>query len=216
MAELKMGGYDYLPQPLDKDKEEKLTILAYEKDTAAKKKLIEHNLRLVFYVSNKFKKNYKDGDDLTSVGTIGLIKAIDNFDPNKKIKLSTYAARCIENEILMYLRKSKKHENIKYLQDTLYSDNKGNEMKISDLLGTDKEEVHKEVSKKTEIDIVKTLVEKLPETEREIIKYRYGIDCEPKRQAEIAELLNISQSYISRIEKKVIEKLRKKYEKITS
>lgn len=209
-------GYEFLPYPLNKEDEEKLTIKAYEKDPEARKLLIEHNLRLVFFVSNKFKKNSSEKEDLTSVGTIGLIKAVNNFNPTKKIKLSTFAAKCIENEILMYLRKAKKHENEKSLQEAMNGHLKGKEVYVVDTLGTDKEEVEKIITKQVEYEIVKRMVQNLPDIEREIIQYRYGIGVEKKKQADIALLLNISQSYISRIEKKVISKLKNIYEQMTN
>nr|WP_245684744.1 RNA polymerase sporulation sigma factor SigK [Orenia metallireducens] len=199
-------------QPLSKEEEEECLMRLAEGDLAAKDKLIEHNMRLVAHIVKKFENTKEDNEDLISIGTIGLIKAIDSFNPNKNTRLATYSARCIENEILMHLRKTKKLNNEKLMHEPIGSDKEGNEIKLIDILGTAVDVV----SEKVELAMKEeTLYEKLKELdsrERKVLELRYGLqDGQEKTQREIANRLNISRSYVSRIEKKAVNKLYKKF-----
>lgn len=202
-----------LPKPLEKKLENDLLILSSKGDERAREKLIEHNIRLVIHVANRFKTRYFDEDDLSSVGTIGLIKAVRTFDVNKDIKFATYASRCIENEILMLLRQTKKRDKEDSYEGAISLDSEGNELSVLDTLGTEKEEIEEQMVFNEKIEQLKSIIYELPEKEKEIILYRYGIDRQRKCQSEIAELLNVSQSYISRVERRIIEKLKKSYQR---
>lgn len=204
-----VGSSDALPEPLSKEDEIKY-LKEFEGGSAdAKNKLIEHNLRLVVYLSKKYENAKIDLEDLVSIGTIGLIKGINTYKMDKNIKLATYASRCIDNEILMYLRKNKKRNADVSLEESLSFDAEGNELHLEDILGTEPDLVTKELE---DNDLKMTLmkeINKLPARDREIMKLRYGLFGEKEiTQKELAEKLNISQSYISRIEKKVIRRIK--------
>lgn len=208
-----IGGSDVLPSPLEPVKEAK-AIAELESETAdeAKALLIEHNLRLVVYIAKKFDNTGVGVEDLISIGTIGLIKAINTFNPGKKIKLATYASRCIENEILMYLRRTSKTRMEVSFDEPLNVDWDGNELLLSDILGTDEDVIYRDMEMEIEYTLLKRAIEKLSEREKTIIQLRFGIgrrDGEEKTQKEVADLLGISQSYISRLEKKIIGRLKK-------
>lgn len=204
-----VGSADKLPEPLSKDDEVKYVMMAMEDDEDARNKLIEHNLRLVVFLAKKYENTGVDLEDLVSIGTIGLIKGINTYKIGKNIKLATYASRCIDNEILMYLRKNKKRNADVSLEESLSFDAEGNELHLEDILGTDPDLVTKELE---DNDLKMTLfkeIEKLPSRDKEIMKLRYGLfGSKEITQKELAEKLNISQSYISRIEKKVIKKIK--------
>lgn len=210
-----IGGGEALPEPLDQE-EEKLLVGKYmQGDVTAKSKLIEHNLRLVVYIAKKFENTNVDIEDLISVGTIGLIKAVNSFDEAKQIKLATYASRCIENEILMHLRKVVKTRNELSLDEPLNVDWEGNVLLLSDVLGTESDVIYKDVENDVEREILIASFNKLPPRERQIVKLRFGILGSPKKtQKEIADMFGISQSYISRLEKKVMKKLKKEMSKM--
>ncbi len=209
-----IGGGEALPEPLDQE-EEKLLVGKYmQGDATAKSKLIEHNLRLVVYIAKKFENTNVDIEDLISVGTIGLIKAVNSFDEAKQIKLATYASRCIENEILMHLRKVVKTRNELSLDEPLNVDWEGNVLLLSDVLGTESDVIYKDVENDVEREILIASFNKLPPRERQIVKLRFGILGSPKKtQKEIADMFGISQSYISRLEKKVMKKLKKEIDR---
>ena len=204
-----VGASDILPEPLSKEDELKYLNEFANGSIDAKNKLIEHNLRLVVYLSKKYENTKVDLEDLVSIGTIGLIKGINTYKVDKNIKLATYASRCIDNEILMYLRKNKKRNGDVSLEEYLSYDNEGNELHLDDILGTDPDLVTKELE---DNDLKLTLmkeIEKLPNRDKEIMKLRYGLfGAKEITQKELAKKLNISQSYISRIEKKVIKKIK--------
>ncbi len=204
-----VGALDALPEPLNKEDEMKYLSLATKGDIDAKNKLIEHNLRLVVYLSKKYENTKIDLEDLVSIGTIGLIKGINTYKMDKNIKLATYASRCIDNEILMYLRKNKKRNADVSLEESLSFDAEGNELHLEDILGTEADLVTKQLE---DDDLKHTLlkeIEKLPKRDKEIMKLRYGLFGQKEiTQKELAKKLNISQSYISRIEKKVIKKIK--------
>ena len=207
-----IGGTDVLPPPLENEKEEEVIgRLGTEDDQEAKKLLIEHNLRLVVYIAKKFDNTGVGVEDLISIGTIGLIKAINTFNPTKKIKLATYASRCIENEILMYLRRNSKTKLEVYIDEPLNVDWDGNELLLSDILGTEEDLVYKDIEDEVDLNLLEQAMDILSDRERTIIELRYGIghDDEEMTQKEVADLLGISQSYISRLEKKIIRRLRK-------
>ena len=204
-----VGASDILPEPLSKEDELKYLVEYQNGSVEAKNKLIEHNLRLVVYLSKKYENTKVDLEDLVSIGTIGLIKGISTYKIDKNIKLATYASRCIDNEILMYLRKNKKRNADVSLEESLSFDAEGNELHLEDILGTEPDIVTKEIE---DDDLKKTLINeinKLPKRDKEIMKLRYGLFGEKEiTQKELAEKLNISQSYISRIEKKVIKRIK--------
>ena len=204
-----VGAQDALPEPLSRQEELKYLEEASKGNVEAKNKLIEHNLRLVVYLSKKYESTKIDLEDLVSIGTIGLIKGINTYKMDKNIKLATYASRCIDNEILMYLRKNKKRNGDVSLEESLSYDSEGNELHLEDILGTDPDLVTKELE---DNDLKVTLMKEinnLPERDKQIMKLRYGLFGEKEiTQKELAEKLNISQSYISRIEKKVIKKIK--------
>lgn len=201
------------PKPLEKDEEKIVIEKAYNGCELSQSKLIEHNLRLVIYIANKYKNTEVESDDLISIGSIGLIKAVNTFNPHKNIKFATYASRCISNEILMHLRKEKKKRKEMFLEDTVKSDSEGNSLSIMDVVGTGKEEIEHEILLNDNVKIIKSILYTLPEDERKIIQFRFGIDCERKKQTDIARFFNISQSYVSRIERKVLKKIKNKFEK---
>ncbi len=204
-----VGATDVLPPPLSKSEEEYYVTMACDGDLFARDKLIEHNLRLVVFLAKKYENTNVDLEDLVSIGTIGLIKGIKTFSSDKNIKLATYASRCIDNEILMYLRKNKKTKIEVSLDESLSYDPDGNELKLEDILGTDADLVTKNLEKETERKIVMEEISKLKDRDKEIIVLRYGLEGHNEMtQKEVADLLGISQSYISRIEKKVIKRIR--------
>ena len=214
-----IGGTDVLPPPLENEKEEEVIgRLGTEDDQEAKKLLIEHNLRLVVYIAKKFDNTGVGVEDLISIGTIGLIKAINTFHPTKKIKLATYASRCIENEILMYLRRNSKTKLEVSIDEPLNVDWDGNELLLSDILGTDDDVISQRLENEVEIKLLGKAISKLSPREQTIIKLRFGLgrqEGREKTQKEVADLLGISQSYISRLEKRIMKRLKKeivKYE----
>ena len=209
-----IGGTDVLPAPLGVDEENAAILeLGTEKDEEAKKLLIEHNLRLVVYIAKKFDNTGIGVEDLISIGTIGLIKAIHTFNRNKNIKLATYASRCIENEILMFIRKHSSKKREVSFDEPLSVDWDGNELLLSDILGSESDSVSRRMEDEEEKRILRTAVESLSERERIIIEMRFGLyGAKELTQKEVADTLGISQSYISRIEKKVMLDLRKKIE----
>ena len=205
-----IGGSDVLPPPLDKDEENAAIAALMQGDHEARQALIEHNLRLVVYIARRFENTGVNIEDLISIGTIGLIKSIGTFNPDKKIKLATYASRCIENEILMFLRKKSSHRAEISIDEPLNTDWDGNELLLSDVLGTDGEEVIKPIEEDVERQLLMEAVDRLDERERSIILMRFGLEgYEELTQKEVADLLGISQSYISRLEKRIILRLRR-------
>lgn len=208
-------GAEALPKPLTPEEEEQYAVAAKNGDAAAREKLIEHNLRLVVYIAKKFENTSVDTEDLVSIGTIGLIKAVNGFDPEKKIKLATFAGRCIENEILMYLRKTVRLKTEVSLDEPLNVDGEGNELLLGDVLGTDNDLVFKNLETTVEKQLLAEGLKKLSERERKIVDLRFGLDGgEERTQKEVADLLGISQSYISRLEKKIIKRLKKEISKL--
>ncbi len=204
-----VGSSDILPPPLDKDEEENLVKLSNSGDLDARNKLIEHNLRLVVFLAKKYDNTMYDLEDLVSIGTIGLIKGIKTYKLDKNIKLATYASRCIDNEILMFLRKNKRRMNEISLEDTINFDSEGNELKFEDIFGTEEDVVEKELENKENQKLMINEILKLNERDKIIIEKRYGLfGNEELTQKEIANKMSISQSYISRIEKKVVKKLK--------
>jgi len=203
-----VGSTDILPEPLSKEEEEKYVDMFQNGDLKARDKLIEHNLRLVVYLSKKYENTKVELEDLVSIGTIGLIKGINTYKNDKNIKLATYASRCIDNEILMYLRKNKKRKADVSLDESLSFDSEGNELHLEDILGTEKDIVTKDLEENDLRKIMLKEIGKLNERDKQIMVLRYGLnDTKEYTQKEVAELLGISQSYISRIEKKVISKI---------
>ena len=204
-----IGSTDILPPPLSKEEEYNLALKSSLGDKYARDKLIEHNLRLVVFLAKKYDTTMYDLEDLVSIGTIGLIKGIKTYKLDKNIKLATYASRCIDNEILMFLRKNKKRTKEVSFEDSINFDSEGNELKIEDVFGTDEDIVHKSIECQEDKLILEREINNLDERDREIIELRYGL-CGNKEltQKELADKLSISQSYISRIEKKVIKKLK--------
>lgn len=208
-----IGGADVLPPPLEAE-EEQMVIekLSTEEGTQAKATLIERNLRLVVYIAKKFDNTGVGVEDLISIGTIGLIKSINTFNPDKNIKLTTYASRCIENEILMYLRRNSKTKMEVSIDEPLNVDWDGNELLLSDVLGTDEDVIYKDIEDEVERKLLIKAVSKLNKRERAIIELRFGLNNENGEeltQKEVADMLGISQSYISRLEKKIIGRLKK-------
>ena len=214
-----IGGNDVLPPPLDNE-EESICIrkVLDENNQDSRAKLIEHNLRLVVYIAKKFDNTGVGVEDLISIGSIGLIKGINTFNPNKNIKLATYASRCIENEILMYLRKNNKTKLEVSIDEPLNVDWDGNELLLSDILGTEEDIISKNIENEVEKKLLYKAIDKLSNREKTIVKMRYGLnnaDGEEMTQKEVADSLGISQSYISRLEKKIIKRLKReivKYE----
>lgn len=208
-----IGGSEILPAPLEAEEEmEAIGLLGTEEDQRARKALIEHNLRLVVYIAKKFDNTGVGVEDLISIGTIGLIKAINTFDPDKKIKLATYASRCIENEILMYLRRNNKTRMEVSIDEPLNVDWDGNELLLSDILGTDEDTIYRDLEQEVEKKLLIKALGRLSSREQTIIKMRFGIGSpggEEKTQKEVADMLGISQSYISRLEKKIMKRLKR-------
>lgn len=204
-----VGSSDKLPEPLSKELEMELVLKSQEGDLQARNKLIEHNLRLVVFLSKKYENTNVDLEDLVSIGTIGLIKGVKTYKTDKNIKLATYASRCIENEILMFLRKNKKRKGEVSFEDSLSYDAEGNELHLEDVLGTDADIVTKGLEDETDKKLLRQEIKKLKERDQQIMILRYGLfGGQEMTQKEVAELLGISQSYISRIEKKVIRRLK--------
>ena len=204
-----VGSSDILPEPLSREDEEAYLVMAMDWDIHARDVLIEHNLRLVVFLAKKYENTKVDLEDLVSIGTIGLIKGINTFKPDKNIKLATYASRCIDNEILMYLRKIKKSKTEVSIDASLSFDAEGNELHLEDILGTESDIVTKGIEEETDKKLMLDEVMKLNPRDRDIIILRYGLMGHNElTQKEVAELLGISQSYISRIEKKVIRRLK--------
>lgn len=206
-----IGGADILPPPLESKKEaEMISLLGTEGEKEARSLLIEHNLRLVVYIAKKFDNTAVGVEDLISIGTIGLIKAINTFNPEKNIKLATYASRCIENEILMYIRKLTAQKSEISLDEPINTDWDGNELLLSDILGTDGDTVMRPMEESVERQLLREALLRLPQRERDILVLRYGLGgCQEKTQKEVADLLGISQSYISRLEKRIMLRLRR-------
>lgn len=214
-----IGGNDILPAPLPPEQEASaISLLNTDQEKEAKAVLIEHNLRLVVYIAKKFDNTGVGVEDLISIGTIGLIKAINTFNPVKKIKLATYASRCIENEILMYLRRNSKTKLEVSIDEPLNVDWDGNELLLSDILGTDEDVISRRLEDEVEITLLGKAINKLTPREQTIIRLRFGLNSaegKEKTQKEVADLLGISQSYISRLEKRIMKRLKKeivKYE----
>jgi len=208
-----IGGSQTLPAPLSK--EDEMYHLCNIRDKNSRSILIEHNLRLVVYIARKFENTGVGLEDLISIGTIGLIKAINTFNPEKNIKLATYASRCIENEILMYLRKNSNTRQEISINEPLNTDYDGNELLLSDILSEDGDEVQKSLDEELDKELLTLALEKLNCREKEIMRLRYGLSGgEEKTQKEVADLLGISQSYISRLEKRIILRLKKEMEKL--
>ncbi|MBQ6146154.1 MAG: RNA polymerase sporulation sigma factor SigE [Clostridia bacterium] len=198
-----------LPPPLSPE-EERSCVLAAKTSEAARNRLIEHNLRLVVFIARKFENTGVQAEDLISIGTIGLIKAVNTFDPEKKIKLATYASRCIENEILMYLRRSCKLKLEVSLDEPLNVDWDGNELLLSDILGTDGEEVSRELEDEVDRRLLWAALGRLDPRERRIVEMRFGLgDQAPRTQKQVADAMGISQSYISRLEKRIMDHLKR-------
>ena len=208
-----IGGSEVLPAPLELEEETAaIESLGSEEDEKAKKMLIEHNLRLVVYIAKKFDNTGVGVEDLISIGTIGLIKAINTFNPTKNIKLATYASRCIENEILMYLRRNNKTKLEVSIDEPLNVDWDGNELLLSDILGTDEDTIYKDLETEVEHKLLLRAISRLSQREQRIVQMRFGIgtcDGEEKTQKEVADILGISQSYISRLEKKIMQRLKR-------
>ena len=211
-----IGGSDTLPVPLSKDEEEELIHRLRVGDLSVKTELIERNLRLVVYIARKFENTGICIEDLISIGTIGLIKAINTFNPQKNIKLATYASRCIENEILMYLRKNSNSRSEVSIDEPLNVDWDGNELLLSDILGTDNDVICKNIEDEVDKELLLQALDKLGVRERKIMELRFGLgNCKEKTQKEVADLLGISQSYISRLEKRIIGRLKKEIAKMS-
>ena len=212
-----IGGTEVLPPPLmDEQENEMIRELGTEGEDGAKAVLIEHNLRLVVYIAKKFDNTGIGVEDLISIGTIGLIKSINTYNPEKNIKLATYASRCIENEILMYLRRNNKTKLEVSIDEPLNVDWDGNELLLSDILGTDEDIIYRDIENEVERKVLKSAIGKLSERERTIINLRFGLDKEDGEemtQKEVAGLLGISQSYISRLEKKIMKRLKREMSK---
>ena len=207
-----IGGSDTLPPPLSKAEEERAVAALEHGDDAARKLLIEHNLRLVVYISKRFENTGVNIEDLISIGTIGLIKAVNTFKAGKNIKLATYASRCIENEILMYLRKISAQRTEISFDEPLNTDWDGNELLLSDILGTDEDVIYRDIEAEVEHHLLGKAIDKLSGRERLIVELRYGLGKGGGReltQKEVADKLGISQSYISRLEKKIMRRLKK-------
>lgn len=205
-----IGGSDTLPAPLTRELEAEMIARLENGDPEAKSALIEHNLRLVVYIARRFENTGVGIEDLISIGTIGLIKAVSTFKSDKNIRLATYSSRCIENEILMHLRKTAQHKSEVSFDEPLNIDWDGNELLLSDILGTDGDTVMRPIEADVDRKLLMDALEKLPPRENQIITMRFGLDGRPERtQKEVADSLGISQSYISRLEKRIITRLKK-------
>ena len=212
-----IGGSDVLPAPL-KGAEEQAALEALEQgDEKAKQRLVEHNLRLVVYIARRFENTGINLEDLISIGTIGLIKAIGTYKLDKKIKLATYASRCIENEILMYIRKTANQKTEVSLDEPINMDCDGNELLLSDILGTEEDLILRPLEEDVDIHVLRQSLRELPEREREIVLMRFGLEGRKElTQKEVAQKMGISQSYISRLEKKIMQRLKKEFIRQTS
>lgn len=205
-----IGGSTTLPPPLEKDEEDRLIEIFRTNPEKVREELIERNLRLVVYISKKFENTGINIEDLISIGTIGLIKSINTFNPDKNIKLATYASRCIENEILMYLRKNSNKKTEISIDEPLNVDWDGNELLLSDILGTDNDIIYHNLESEIDKELLEIAMQTLTQRERNIMELRFGIRRrDAKTQKEVADILGISQSYISRLEKKIISRLKK-------
>ena len=210
-----IGGGEVLPSPYSAEEEANMLAKLSAGDKRVRDDLIEHNLRLVVYIARRFENTGVDLDDLVSVGTIGLIKAVGSFNSEKNIKLATYASRCIENEILMHLRRTVKQKSEVSFDEPLNTDWEGNELMLSDVMGTDGDVVYKRIENGVETELLGVALTKLNDREREIMELRYGLNGgEEKTQREVADMLGISQSYISRLEKRIIVRLKKEFSKM--
>lgn len=204
-----VGSADKLPEPLSKEDEVKYVTLSMEGNKEARAKLIEHNLRLVVFLAKKYENTGESLEDLVSIGSVGLIKGVNTYKLGKNIKLATYASRCIDNEILMFLRKNKKRRGEVSFEDSLSFDSEGNELHLEDVLGTDSDIVTKEIERETEKNMLYREINNLNDRDKQIMIMRYGLfNTEEMTQKDVANILGISQSYISRIEKKVIKRLK--------
>lgn len=209
-----INGSETLPAPLDKEEERKIMQRIIDGDEKAREPLIVHNLRLVVYIAKKFESPSAGAEDLISIGTIGLIKAVNTFSPEKNIKLATYASRCIENEILMFLRKSSQLKNEVSIDEPLNTDRDGNELLLCDILGSDPDTVNNNIEHEIEKRLVLNAVSKLNDRECLIMELRFGLNGKKEHtQKQVADKLGISQSYISRLEKKIISRLKHELEK---
>lgn len=211
-----INGADTLPPPLSKEEEQKAFELLQKGDKKGRELLIIHNLRLVVYIAKKFESTGIGIEDLISIGTIGLIKAVKTFRPDKNIKLATYASRCIENEILMYLRKTTQHRNEISIDEPLNFDSEGNELLLSDILGTDSDTVNRGIESEVEKNLLLQEIDRLNPREKQIMQMRFGLGNYKREmtQKQVADEVGISQSYISRLEKRIIKNLRESLEKI--
>ena len=212
-----VGGSDILPPPL-RGEEEKQAIEGLNRgDEAARQTLVEHNLRLVVYIARRFENSGTNLEDLISIGTIGLMKAIGTYRSDRNIKLATYASRCIENEILMYFRKIANQKTEISLDEPINLDGEGNELLLSDVLGTAEDEIQRPLEADAEVQVLRKALTELPDREREIVNMRFGLEGQKElTQKEVAQKLGISQSYISRLEKRILGKLRKEFLRQTS
>ena len=209
---LYIGGAEKLPEPLTPDEEKELLIRLNNNDEIARKILVERNLRLVVYIAKKFENSAINIEDLISIGTIGLMKAINSFNMDKNIKLATYASRCIENEILMHLRKTQRIKTEVSIDEPINTDSEGNDLALGDILGTENDVIFKQVEDSDNKKVIDLAIKNLDSREKIIMEMRYGFDGKNElTQKEVADKLGISQSYISRIEKKVIERLKKQF-----
>ncbi len=210
-----IGSSETLPPPLTPEEEQALLLRLDQAGDAARTELIEHNLRLGVYIARKFENTGIPVEDLISIGTIGLIKAVNTFDCHKKIKLATYASRCIENEILMQLRRTSKMRYEVSLDEPLKIDYDGNELLLSDVMGTDEDTIYQHIEKDIDYSLLQTAMSKLSKREQTIVELRFGLrGREERTQKEVADLLGISQSYISRLEKKIISRLQREFQKL--
>ncbi|WP_303865008.1 RNA polymerase sporulation sigma factor SigE [Alkalibaculum bacchi] len=211
-----IGGSEALPPPLNTEEEKYYINLLRTDKEQARNVLIERNLRLVVYISRKFENTNISIEDLISIGTIGLIKAVNTFDPDKNIKLATYASRCIENEILMFIRKSSKIKNEISFDEPLNTDWDGNELLLSDILGTEEDLTENNIEREVDFQLLNAAMDNLNKREKTIVELRFGLyNKDSKTQKEVAEEMNISQSYISRLEKKILKRLKKEIHKMT-
>lgn len=217
-----IGGTEVLPPPLETEEEKSCLLALVDKNDSmslerAREQLISHNLRLVVYLAKKFENTGVGVEDLISIGTIGLIKGINTFNPEKNIKLATYASRCIENEILMYLRRNSRTKLEVSFDEPLNMDWDGNELLLSDILGTDEDIIYKDLETEVEISLLRSAMQSLGDRERQIIELRFGVNRKENKeltQKEVADILGISQSYISRLEKKIMVRLKKEIQKL--
>lgn len=211
-----IGGSDILPPPLKGDDEQQALEGLERGDERQKQRLIEHNLRLVVYIARRFENTGVNLEDLISIGTIGLIKAIGTYRRDKNIRLATYASRCIENEILMHIRKIANQKSEVSLEEPINMDGEGNELLLSDILGTDEDVVFRGMEEDVDLQCLRQALSRLPEREKEIVSMRYGLEGRRElTQKEVAQHMGISQSYISRLEKRIMLRLRKEFDRLT-